>query len=234
MNDVAGILKHLRDNLCLSIEVGGLLSRNATAHKWKAPWRSLMLREAVAWRTIDLLSQSLTLQASDGILGARILLRSAYETLALLVYLNQAMRSVVAGDLDFHRFSETTTKLVLGSRDKSTPYDSINILTILSKADKRYPGLESSYIALSESAHPNYEGMVRGYSTADQTSHVTTFSSRWSEQYGKYHPAHISACISVFCSEYDDEWPDAFTALESWIEANDIALETSKPTTGSA
>jgi hypothetical protein len=40
------------------------------------------------------------------------------------------------------------------------------------------------------------------------------------------------ACLEVFVAEYDDEWPAAFEALESWIEANDAELESSKPPLG--
>lgn len=233
-NDQGLILKHLRASLCGSIEVGGLVARNPTAHKWKAPWRALLLRECVAWRSIDLLTQSWDLYSNHGVLGARILLRAAHETLAVLIYVNQSMRKVVAGELDFHAFSETTARLLLGSRDQSTPLESINILTILGKADKRYPGLLKTYAALSESAHPNHEGMVLGYSTADRTSFKTAFSNRWPELYGEGHPAWIMAAISVFSGEYDDEWVLAFEELEKWIEAHDAELEATKSKEGDA
>ena len=87
------------------------------------------------------------------------------------------MRDVVAGTTDFHAFSEITTRLLLGSRDKSTRYESINILTVLQKANKRYAGLEDWYAALSESAHPNYEGIVLGYSKDDPKNFLTTFET---------------------------------------------------------
>jgi hypothetical protein len=79
------------------------------------------------------------LYIAPGLLGARILLRSAFETLGILVYLNQTMRNVVAGTTDFHAFSETTTRLLLGSRDKSTRYKSINILTVFRRRTKDTP-----------------------------------------------------------------------------------------------
>ena len=69
-------------SLCETVDIGGLFSRNGVAHKWKAPFRSLTLRETVAWRTQDLLEQSLLLHDSNHLLGARILLRSAFETVA--------------------------------------------------------------------------------------------------------------------------------------------------------
>jgi PAS domain-containing protein len=229
MADLASVLQALKSSLCQEIDVGGLFARSSVAHKWKAPWRALLLRESVAWRLQDLLEQSLVLSRQGGVLGARILLRSAFETLAVLIYLNRSIRSVVAGNLDFHVFTEKTSRLLLGSRDKSTSHEQISILTVLDGADKRYPGLSDWYAALSESAHPNYEGMLLGYSTADQENYVTHFKNRWSDLYGKTHEDAIGACLKVFVGEYNDESTDALQSLEKWLELHDSKLEATKP-----
>lgn len=222
-------ISNLKNSLCKEVDIGGLFARSNIAHKWKAPWRSLLLRETVAWRIQELLEQSLLLSKSHGLLGARILLRSAFETLAVLVYLNKSMRSVVAGSLSFHDFSEKTSRLLLGSRDNSTSHEAIGVLTVLDSANKRYPGLRSWYDALCETAHPNCEGMLGGYSTADKQNHVTTFTSKWLTVYGEDHHGALSACLSVFEAEYNQEWTDAWTELERWIELNDEELEATKP-----
>jgi hypothetical protein len=230
MNELPTALAAWKASLCREVDVGGLFTRSNIAHKWKSPWRALLLRESVAWRLQDLLEQSYALYSTSSLLGARILLRSGFETVAILIYINQAMRNVVEEKLNFHEFSMITTKLLLGSRDKTTKHESINILTVLQKADKRYPGLEKWYAALSESAHPNYEGMVLGYSKDDPENFVTTFENHWAELYSQRHAESLMACISVFEAEYNSEWPVAFEALEQWIEANDERLEATKPT----
>ncbi|HHQ4712152.1 hypothetical protein ACK36F_11890 [Aeromonas veronii] len=229
MADFSAVLQAFKSALCNQVDLGGLFARNSTAYKWKAPWRALLLREAVAWRLQDLLEQSLDLSTKGHLLGARILLRSAFETLAMLIYLNKSMRSVVAGNLDFHVFSEKTSRLLLGSRDKTTTIESISILTVLDGANKRYPGLNDWYAALSESTHPNYEGMLVSYSSADTQNHVTTFMNRWDELYGNNHESALNACFEVFLHEYDDESSSALEALEIWIEKNDNNLESTKP-----
>ncbi|MEC5206516.1 PAS domain-containing protein [Vogesella perlucida] len=229
MADFSTVLQAFKSALCKEVDVGGLFARSATAYKWKAPWRALLLRETVAWRLQDLLEQSLELSRVGHVLGARILLRSAFETLAMLIYLNRSMRSVVAGTLDFHVFSDKTSRLLLGSRDKTTSTESISILTVLDGANKRYPGLSDWYAALSESAHPNYEGMLVAYSSADTQNHVTRFRNRWSEMYGKSHESALNACFEVFLHEYDDESSSALEALEAWVEQNDAKLEATKP-----
>lgn len=47
MNAVEQNLANWKDSLLSSIPVGGLLSRNPVAYKWKATFRVWMLREAV-------------------------------------------------------------------------------------------------------------------------------------------------------------------------------------------
>jgi hypothetical protein len=118
--------------------------------------------------------------------------------------------------------------LLLGSRDGSTPHKSPNIVTILEKCDARYPGIKDLYAALSESAHPNYEGTSIGYSDVDRTKYVTTFSNKWRSMYGEDHIESIVLCIKVFYAEYNDEWQDAFEKLERWISDNDAHLESTK------
>jgi len=228
MGSITQALNALKNSLCTSIDIGSLISRNKVVHKWKAPWRALLLREAVAWRTQDLLEQSHTLHLSGALLGARILLRSAFETTAVLIYLNQSLRGIVAGKNNFHDFSDKTTRLLLGSRDKSTSITSINIVSILEKADARYPGLVDLYAALSESAHPNHEGLLRGYSDNDREKHTTHFNNKWKDRYDNTHDDILMLCLGTLEHEYNDVFIDAFEELEAWIEANDVALEATK------
>ena len=109
MRPVDESLAAWKQSQCQQVDVGGLFARSKIAHKWKAPFRSLSLREAVSWRTQDLLEQSVALYDAGHLLGARILLRSAFETVAMLVYLNQLTRKVLGGELSFHDFSDKTT-----------------------------------------------------------------------------------------------------------------------------
>ena len=104
MNAVEKNLANWKESLLSSIPVGGLLSRNPIAYKWKAPFRAWTLREAVFWRLQDLMTQSYALHQQRHGLGARILLRSAFESLAVLIYLNELMRQVLDGKLNFHAF----------------------------------------------------------------------------------------------------------------------------------
>ncbi|MFZ3032735.1 MAG: hypothetical protein WA138_01795, partial [Parvibaculum sp.] len=95
MDTIQENLANLKNSRMASIPISGLISRNPVAYKWKAPFRSWVLRETVFWRLHDLLVQSYLLHQHRHGLGARILLRSGFETLAVLIYLNQLMQQVL-------------------------------------------------------------------------------------------------------------------------------------------
>ncbi|WP_312373913.1 hypothetical protein [Stutzerimonas nitrititolerans] len=88
--------------------------------------------------------------------------------------------------------------------------------------------MEGLYAALSESAHPNYEGTCLGYSEVDTENHVTTFANNWYGMYSGNHIAGLELCMQLFFSEYNEEWPDAFEELEKWVEEHDDQLEATK------
>lgn len=102
-------------------------------------------------------------------------------------------------------------------------------MTILNKCDKRYPGLAQLYATLSESAHPNYEGMISGYSKVDHDEHEIHFSNRWMERRGEEHLDTMGLCMMIFHSEYNDIWKRLMEKMEGWIKENDRQLETTKP-----
>lgn len=228
MKEVEENLANWGRSLFPSVPVAGLLARNEVAYKWKSLFRVWMLRELAFWREHDLMVQSYALHQQGHGLGARILLRSGFETLATFTYLNLLMGQVLDGELNFHLFGEKTAKLLLGARNNADMPDAINILTVLGKCDKRYPGLMKIYESLSESAHPNYEGLMGGYSTTNQNEYETTLSNRWMELHGDRHPEALLLCMGTFHHEYDKVWPDLMEHLENWVEANDAMLEATK------
>ncbi len=228
MNDIGQTIVLWKNSLFPNLSIGGLLARNPVAHKWKAPFRSMMLREAVFWRLHDLLTQSHALHEQGHELGARILLRSGIETLATLIYLNQLTQKVIDGAMNFHTFCQKTDVLLRGSRNNDRGPESINIMTVLKKCEKRYPGLMQVYADLSESAHPSFEGLCAGYSVVDHNAHEITFSNRWMELYGKEYHKLIDLCMNTFHHEYNDVWCDLFDKLVNWIQSNDEELEATK------
>ena len=228
MMDVEATLDAWGKSLCPEIAVGSLLKRSDVAQKWKAMFRSITLRETLLYRAHDLLTQSLKLHQQTHTLGARILLRSAFETAAVLVYLNQMTEKVLNGELDFHEFNAKSVRLLAGSKDGSTEIENVNIMTCLQHANKRYDNILELFEVLSETAHPSFEGMMRGYVTIDHEEMVASFSNCWHERYGENHLPMMEACMVTLDYEYNTLWPELYENLEKWLEANDETLEATK------
>ncbi|AKC81476.1 hypothetical protein XB05_17330 [Xanthomonas arboricola] len=218
-------LERWAQSLCQDVSIGGLIARCPVAHKWKAPYRSIVVREALLWRMHDLGQQTLLLAEHKHILGARILLRSAIETLGVLIYVNQKTKGVLAGNLSFFDFEEITKKLLMGSKNEATPFSAINIITVLAQADKAHSGLAEMHQKLSESAHPNYDGVLYGYSSTDPDKYETRFLNNWLQFFGMQQEPAAAFVFAVFEHEYNDIWPQQLEQLEEWLRANDAALE---------
>jgi hypothetical protein len=225
MDEIELALDRWKVSLCADVSCGGMLARNPIAHKWQATYRSLVLRETVFWRTHDLLTQSHLLFKARHILGSRILIRSALESVAALIYLNQLTAKVLDGSLDFYDFDQRTRVLLLGSRNGSTKHSSINIATVLAQCEKKYPKISSIYATLSECAHPNYEGVCFGYSEIDYEHHVTRFSNKWEELWADRHVSLVKLVCMVFEEEYNNVWASQLEALEAWLTDHDAQLE---------
>lgn len=224
MQKIEQVLHCWESSLCKNVSLGSLHTRSPISHKWKATYRCLVLRESIFWRTHDLLTQAHKLYQVGHILGSRIIIRSAIESIATLIYLNSMVAQVVEGSLIFQEFSKKTSLLLLGSRDRSTKHSAINIMSVLDQCEKKYPGIVEMYGTLSESAHPNFEGVCFGYSRVDQAKNETNFSNNWAEMWGDRHESLMKLCIMVFEAEYNDVWVLQFERLEAWIVTNDAQL----------
>lgn len=226
---VDGILSNWKVSLCQNVTVGGMLARNPTAHKWKATYRSLVLRETVFWRAHDLLTQAHHLYKARHILGSRILIRSAIETVAILIHLNQITEQVLQGTLGFYDFEDKTCKLLLGSRDGSTNHSAVNITTVLGHCETKYEGINDAYAALSECAHPNYEGLCFGYSDVDSERNETIFSNKWEAMWAEKHDSLVKLVCLVFENEYNNVWAPQLEALEAWLTEHDAEITATGP-----
>lgn len=222
------LLQRWKASLPLEVSLGGALAKNAIAYKWKAPYRSLVLREALFWRTFDALSQAQLLHEHRHTLGSRLLLRSALESVAVLAYLNQTTRQLLDGALVFDAFDRKTSLLLLGSRDKNTRYESVNVMTILKHVDKSYPGVLGVYDKLSESAHPNFEGVCFGYSEVDHERDETTFSIKLYEMWADRHDSLLALIGAVFEHEYNEVWAPQHELLEAWLTKHAPTLNSSE------
>lgn len=220
MEEIRSRLEIWRESLPESIPALIMDSPDPAMDKSKALFRVLILREAAFWRATDLVTQSYDLNEKRQTLGALILLRSAFEALFVLIYVNDIISDLIMGEINFKSFCEKTSKLLLGARDGSFELESINILTIINKCKNRYPDLSAIYDDLSECAHPNFKGMTFGYSSPNSKDFITHFSSRWHELYDLQYQRLVSIFIIVFEKEYDEVWRSRMSELEAFVNGS--------------
>ena len=95
-------------------------------------------------------------------MGAAILARAVLEATAVLFSLAEDVEGIAKGK-DVGDFERRLNAMLVGSRNRKTPVDAINILTHLKKMDKSFEGILEHYDSLSELAHPNFAGVVNSY-----------------------------------------------------------------------
>ena len=210
---------------CNDIDIGSLLSRNPTAHKWRAPYFNLLVRECASWRTHELLQQARLLQQAGAKLGAIVLVRAAVETIAVLVYLNEITDGLMAGRIDYDAYHSKIRALAVGSKDNSTPYAAVNVMTMIQKSERRHPQLLKIYNLLSEIAHPNHDGLLAGYAKQNRQEFTTLLSRQWLPSWDRRLSAMIAVLISTYFLEYNQTWSETFCRLESWLVENDDELQ---------
>ena len=225
MSEFAQLTKRWKHSLCEQVPVAGLLSRCGIAYKWKAPYRSFVVREALFWRMHDLGEQIVCLMEGGHILGQRILIRSALETTAILIYLNHKVSSVVKGEMSFFEFDKVTKQLLMGSKNSSTSIPAVNVLSVLKHADKAWPGILEMHEHLSETAHPNYSGVLHGYCNTDVERFESNFCNHFAERFGEEQLPAALFVYHVFEHEYNSVFCRNIEALECWLRDNDHELE---------
>jgi hypothetical protein len=225
-------LRSWKSSLLKSLDIGGMFQRNKIAHKWKAPFRAWLLRELVSYRCCELVTQSYLLWRNGDVLASLILMRSAIETVAVLVDVNGRIESVIEGTQDFHDFSDFTVKLLLGSKDTSTKYSSVNIITILEKCERKYNGVLALYARLSEVAHPNHDGMKMGFADLIREDYVVVFNKKWTDRSIERFESAFDVCRDIFVKEYNDNFKFQMEKFEFWIEENNDRLIKTQPVAG--
>jgi len=140
MIDIEKTLHNFQISLCEKVELAGLIGRSKVAHKWKLTYRLLVLREGIGWRLIDILSQANKLGQDNMIIGARILTRSALETLCLLIYMNHQIEIVTDNKLSFNDFENNTRRMLVGAKNLEESPSPINVNGLIEESEKNMLG----------------------------------------------------------------------------------------------
>ena len=133
----------------------------------KIPFRLESYIRTLNSRISDHIDSIILLYEAEHIIPAFGLIRSNFESLALLNRLSIAFRNSMDNQkLDESLDSDLAT-MALGLREKDYPVQAINILTQLKKMEKEWKGVMPIYESISEFVHPNYDGVIGSYSDFD-------------------------------------------------------------------
>jgi len=120
----------------------------------------------IANRTYELTESTLWAIENNRPHSAALTLRGLIETLAFTYYF---IDEVYKNGTN----TEKIERVLFGSRNGITEFESVNILTCIDKAVKMFPNLKQSYGDLSEIAHPNVASLFLAGTPEDTNGKVT-------------------------------------------------------------
>lgn len=91
------------------------------------------------------------------IISSKILTRSLFETTSVLGFLYYKL-VIFNNDQNIENFNQMIMRVMLGSKDNTSQYESFNVLTMIDKINLEFEGYRASYDQLSEYSHPNFLG----------------------------------------------------------------------------
>ncbi len=143
----------------------------------KLPFKTLIYREALAWRMAELSHGAFENFENNRLALAILETRATVETSAALWYLHAkldaTLESGAVGDID-----EVLMKLSMGSRtDVDILPQAINVLKFIDCVEKDVKGFRQQYDRLCEFAHPNWAGTALLYSKNDHAKLWTDFGA---------------------------------------------------------
>jgi hypothetical protein len=158
----------------IKIQLPTVLDADTDPAMPKVTFKFLFFREAAAWRFWELSDSALRLIEAENYTSSMVLIRSAFETLALTFYMSGKLETTINGN-DPSGIDELAMKLLMGTRTPDTEYKSVSILTAIQKFEKTLSGAQTFYDDLSEFAHPNLEGTAVPFSFDTELIHKVAF-----------------------------------------------------------
>jgi hypothetical protein len=186
----------------LEAKLPAQISFPASTSASKLNFKALTLREVLAHRVHELASVAIELYDRDLAIPAFIMSRAVLETVCLLYSFYQSVQRFKL-DQDKLKFDEFLSKALAGSRNKSTPYEALNILSSIDKADKEFDGLKRMYDSLCEFTHPNWSGVLGAYGKIDDGSQCVNFEVEFRSKKNGQGFAPFIMSLFVFADYYN-------------------------------
>ena len=185
-NDLNRLLQELHANPPKEIDVKSMGGYESVVAKF------MLARAGLLHRALELATSADNSISNQQVVSSSLLIRALFETVSVFGFMYFKM-------LDFNKtkniqeFETSITKILYGSRNETTEYTSINILSMVDKIDKVYPNYRATYDKLSEFSHPNYTGASLLYGTL-QEKEIVTYNNLSSS-----HLMHKNESINDLC-----------------------------------
>lgn len=188
------LVNNIQDNLVSSVEASSFPSNT------KIPFKTLSLRESLLHRISDLSLTAYDLFYKKNALSGIIITRSILETVSILYSLNDKIEKTIESK-DLVSFHEYLLRLMLGSKNKSSDIEAINVLSSIDIWAKENNKIRKLYDDLSEFAHPNWWGNLGIMGNIDRKNYTVNFGKESPKWESALKLGIISALIVLQSSE---------------------------------
>ena len=178
----------------------------------KAPYKALVVREALIWRTEETGRCACDMLERGDVTSGILLTRATLENTALIWRLRDVIRdraNFTTIDID-----RILSQLLLGSKQYPEPA-AINILTLIDRLDKATGFLRESYDRLSEYAHPNFNGVAGLYSTIDKENYTTWLGKRPTAQ--RTVDTFVSPTLRASLFIFENTYNQISALMPAWV-----------------
>lgn len=173
--EIKSKVKNIRKTLKSNV---GFHDRSSNA---KIPFRVEIFVNALSLRILEHIDAVVCLYDNNLFIPAFALIRSNFESLALLnVVASAVKKSLKENKLD-QRLDKELESMSLGTREDGDTIQAINVITQLKKMDKKFKGIWTIYTSISEFVHPNHDGVIGGYSKIFPDEKRTAFEPQLSK-----------------------------------------------------
>ncbi|MDC7677164.1 hypothetical protein [Asticcacaulis machinosus] len=218
--DLDKMLQSVEDQIStLSQSLPNMVDVGALGVISKAPYKLLIIRESLIWRTEELARSAIVLWKTDNNVAAALLVRGVMESVALQHKLYSILKGREA--LTSDSLDDVLMRLLMGYKnDKAFP-EAINIKTLVEKLAKKIPSFSEIYDVLSEIAHPNHKGTANLYTRLghDQFNMLITKNSDRMAFVKTTILSGMNASLGLFIGEYNmigEEFEIWLTELEKF------------------
>lgn len=143
------------------------------SHKSKLPVKIQTFNETLNFRVIDFSEAALQLLINEFHIPSIALIRSLYESNAVIFRLNKLVEQFLNSDISANDFNDSIEKILFANR-LGYMVEATNVLTFIDQLDnKGYNGLRNFYDLTSEFVHPNWHGTAGSYSELIEANNIT-------------------------------------------------------------